>query len=169
MHLEQSHQGCKRRQSKGDVEDQLAYWQQAPPATSFPLLEAMTNKVKEKEKKKKRLSIYLSSKERHKTCDVEFLIIQSINELPNIRNATPSQVVLNIGHGVWGKHELRRIHWNLWVISTHQLTPHPLRQVECLQAHSFKRSGNLRSNDGNSFQIRRSKKGQASPWSPINL
>ena len=75
MHLEQSHQGCKHRQSKGDVEDQLAHWQQAPLATSFPLLEAMTNKVKEKEKKKKSLSIYLSSKERHKTGDVEFLII----------------------------------------------------------------------------------------------
>ena len=46
-----------------DVDDQLAYQQQAPPAKSFPPLEAMTNNVKEK--KKKRLSIYMSSKGRH--------------------------------------------------------------------------------------------------------
>ena len=166
---EQSHQGRKCRQSKGDVEDQLAHRQQAPPAIIFPLLKAMTNKVKEKEKKKKRLSIYLSSKERHEAGDVEFLIIQTINELPDIGNATPPQVVLNIGHGVWGKHELRRIHWNLWVISTHQLTLHPLHQVECLQARSFKRPGNLQSNDGSRFQIRRSRKGLSDPWSPVNL
>ena len=40
----------------------------------------MTNKVKEKEKKKKRLSIYLNSKGRHEVRDAEFLIIQSIKE-----------------------------------------------------------------------------------------
>ena len=76
----------------------------------------MTNNVKEK--KKNRLSIYMSSKGRHKVVDVEFLIIQSIKESSGIGNATPPQVVLNIGHRVWGKHELWRIHWNLWVIST---------------------------------------------------
>ena len=56
---------------------------------SFPLIEAMTNKVKEKEKKKKRLSIFLSSKGRRKAGDVEFLIIQSIKEPPGIGNAIP--------------------------------------------------------------------------------
>ena len=91
----------------------------------------MTNKIKEKEKKKKRLSIYLSSKGRHEVGDVEFFIVQSIEESPGVRNATPPQVILSIDHGVWGKHELRRIHRNLWAISTHQLTLHPLRQVEC--------------------------------------
>ena len=40
----------------------------------------MTNKVKEKEKKKKRLSIYLNNKGRHEVRDAEFLIIQSIKE-----------------------------------------------------------------------------------------
>ena len=47
----------------------------------------MTNSVKEK--KNKRLSIYMSSKGRHKAVDVEFLIIQSINEPSGIGNATP--------------------------------------------------------------------------------
>jgi len=134
---------------------------------NFPLFKAMTNKVKEKEKKKKkkkkkkRLSIYLSSKGRHEAGDVEFLIIQSIMEPPDIGNAFPPRVVLSISYGVWGKHELRRIHRNLWDISTHQLTPHPLRQVECSQVRSFKGLGNLRSNDGSSFQIQRSRKGLA--------
>ena len=41
----------------------------------------MPNKVKDKEKKKKRLSIYLSA--------AEFLIVQSIKELPSVGNATP--------------------------------------------------------------------------------
>ena len=84
---------------------------------NFPLFEAMTNKVKEKEKKKKkkkkRLRIYLSSKGRHKAGDVEFLIIQSIKEPPDIGNAIPPRAVLSISHGVWGKHELWRIHRNL--------------------------------------------------------
>ena len=42
---------------------------------SFPPLEVMTNKVKEKEENNKRLSIYLSSKGRHETSDVELLIV----------------------------------------------------------------------------------------------
>ena len=79
----------------------------------------MTNKVKDKEKKKKRFSIYLNSKGRYKAGDAEFLIVQSIKEPLGVGNATPSQVVLNISHGVWGKHELQRIHQNLWDISTH--------------------------------------------------
>ena len=50
----------------------------------------MKNKIKEKEKKKKRLSIYLSSKGRHEAGDVEFLIVQSLKVLPGIGNATPT-------------------------------------------------------------------------------
>jgi len=49
----------------------------------------MTNKVKEKEKKKKRLNIYLSSKGRHEASDVEFIVFQSIEEPPSLGNATP--------------------------------------------------------------------------------
>ena len=49
----------------------------------------MTKKVKEKEEKKKRLSIYLSSKERHEVSDVEFHIVQPLKKPPGIRNATP--------------------------------------------------------------------------------
>ena len=49
----------------------------------------MTNKLKEKEKKKRGLSIYLNSKGRHEAGDVELLVMQSINEPPNIGNATP--------------------------------------------------------------------------------
>ena len=71
------------------MEDQLAYLQQASPITSFPPLEAMTNKAKEKEKKKKGLSIYLSSKGSHEAGDVEFLIVQTLKELPNVGNVTP--------------------------------------------------------------------------------
>ena len=59
----------------------------------FPPLEGMTNKVKEKEKKKKRLSIYLSSNGRHEVSDAKFLIVQAIKEPPSVGNATPSQVV----------------------------------------------------------------------------
>ena len=54
-------------------------------------------------------------------------IVQPLKKPPNIGNATPLRVVLDIGHGVWGKHELRMVHWNLWVILTHQLAPYPLR------------------------------------------
>ena len=71
------------------MEDQLAYLQQASPITSFPPLEAMTNKIKQKEKKKKILSIYLSSKGRHEAGDVEFFIVQSIEESSRVGNATP--------------------------------------------------------------------------------
>ena len=47
----------------------------------------MTNNVKEK--KKKRLSIYMSRKGSHKAVDIEFIIIQSIMEPSGIGNATP--------------------------------------------------------------------------------
>ena len=53
----------------------MAHQQQASRATSFPPLEAMANKVKEKEKKKKRSSIYLNSKERHEVGDAKFVIV----------------------------------------------------------------------------------------------
>ena len=69
------------------MEDQLAYLQQASPITSFPPLEAMTNKIKQK--KKKILSIYLSSKGRHEEGDVEFFIVQSIEESSRVGNAIP--------------------------------------------------------------------------------
>ena len=49
----------------------------------------MTNKVKELEKKKKRLSIYQNSKGWHEVSDVEFLIVQSIKKLIGVGNATP--------------------------------------------------------------------------------
>ena len=113
------------------------------------------------EKKKKRLSIYLSSKGRHGAGDVEFLIVQSIKEPPGVGNTTPPQIILSIGHGVWCKHKPWRIHRNLWVISTHQLTLHSLCQADCPQALSFKGPGNLRSNNDNSFHICRSQKGLA--------
>ena len=103
----------------------------------------MTHKVNEKEKKDKRSSIYLNSKGRHEVGDTKFLIVQSIKEPLNVGNATPPQVILSIGYGVWGKLELQRIHQYLWVIFTHQLRPQPLHQVECPQACSFERPGNL--------------------------
>ena len=49
----------------------------------------MTNEVKEKEEKKKRLSIYLSSKGRHKASDIELLIVQSLKKLLSIGNTIP--------------------------------------------------------------------------------
>ena len=79
----------------------------------------MTNKVKEKEKKKKKLSIYLNNKGRYEIGDAKLLIVQSIKEPLSIGYAIPPRVVLSISHGAWGKHELQRIHRNLWVISTH--------------------------------------------------
>ena len=54
---------------------------------NFPPLEVMTNKVKEKEKEKKRLSIYLSNKGRHKAGNVKLLIVQSLKELPGVGNS----------------------------------------------------------------------------------
>lgn len=48
----------------------------------------MANKVKEKEGKRKRLSIYLSSKGRNKVGDVEFFIVESLKEPPDVGNAT---------------------------------------------------------------------------------
>ena len=56
---------------------------------SFSPLEAMANKAKEKKKKKKGLHIYLSSKGRHESGDVEFLIVQSLKESLNVRNTIP--------------------------------------------------------------------------------
>ena len=129
----------------------------------------MTNNVKEKEKKKKRSSIHLNSKGRPEAGDAEFLIVQSIKEPLGVGSATPPQVVLSISHEAWDKHELWRIHQNLWVISTHQLTPHPLHQVDYPQAHSFEGLGNIQSNDGSSFQIQGSRKELADPWSLVDL
>ena len=57
---------------------------------------------------------------------VELLVVQPLKEPLGIRNTTPPRVVLSISHGVWGKHELKRVPWNLWVIYTHQLAPYPL-------------------------------------------
>ena len=54
---------------------------------SFPPLEVMTNKVKEREENNKRLSIYLSSKGRHEVGDIEFLIVQSFKEPPGVVNS----------------------------------------------------------------------------------
>ena len=86
----------------------------------------MTNKVK---REKKRLSIYLNSEGRHEAGDVELFIVQSFKNPPSVGNTIPPLMVLNISHEMWGKHELKRIHQNLWVIPTHQLSSHPLRQV----------------------------------------
>ena len=52
-------------------------------------LKVMTNKVKEREKKKKRLSIYLSSKGRHEAGDVELFIVQPHKKSPDVGNTTP--------------------------------------------------------------------------------
>ena len=54
---------------------------------SFPPLEVMTNKVKEKEENNKRLSIYLSNKGRHEVGDIEFLMVQSFKEPPGVVNS----------------------------------------------------------------------------------
>ena len=55
------------------------------PLLQFPILKVMTNK----EKKKKRLSIYLNSKRRHEASDVELLIDQPLKKPLGIGNATP--------------------------------------------------------------------------------
>ena len=44
---------------------------------------------KHKEEKKKRASIYLSSKGRHEAGDVEFLIVQPLEKPPRVGNTTP--------------------------------------------------------------------------------
>ena len=95
------------------------------------MLEVMINQKKKKKKKKKKkiLSIYLNNKGRHEVSDVELLIVLPFKKPFNIGKTTPPRVVLSICHGVWGKHELRRVHQNLWVILTYQLTLHPLYQV----------------------------------------
>ena len=84
------------------------------------------------------MSIYLSSKGRHEASDIEPLIVQPLKKLPSIGNTTPPRVVLSISHGVWGKHELKRVHQNLWVILTHQLAPHPLCKYGTLKPASSK-------------------------------
>ena len=75
------------------------------------------------------MSIYLNSKRRHEASDVELLIVQPLKKLLSIGNTTPPRVLSSINHGMWGKHQLRWVHQNLWVIPTHQLAPHPLRQI----------------------------------------
>ena len=91
------------------------------PLLQFPTLEVMTKKEKKKKKRKKRerLGIYLNNKGMHKVSDVELLIVQLLKKLLGIRNATPSRVIFSISYEVWGKHELKRVHQNLWVIPTH--------------------------------------------------
>ena len=94
-------------------------------SSKSPLLQFSTLRSHEK-KKEKRLSIYLNSKGRHEASNVELLIVQPLKKLLGIGNVAPPQVVLSISHGVWGKHELRRVHRNLWFILTHQLASHSL-------------------------------------------
>ena len=90
------------------------------PLLQFPTLEVMTKKKKKKKRKKReRLSIYLNSKGMHKVSDFELLIVQLLKKLLSIRNATPPRVIFSINYGVWAKHELKRVHQNLWVIPTH--------------------------------------------------
>ena len=90
------------------------------PLLQFPTLEVMTKKKEKKKKKKReRLSIYLNSKGMHKVSDFELLIVQLLKKLLSIRNATPPRVIFSISYEVWGKHELKRVHQNLWVILTH--------------------------------------------------
>lgn len=55
----------------------------------FSTLEIITNKVKERDEKKKILSIYLSSKGSHEVGDVEILIVQPLKKLPDIGNTIP--------------------------------------------------------------------------------
>ena len=55
----------------------------------------------------------MNSKGRHEVSDVELLIVQPFKKPLGIGNATPPRVVLSISRAVWGKHEVRRVHWNL--------------------------------------------------------
>ena len=68
---------------------------------------------------------------------IELIIVQLICDPLGIGNAIPSQLVLSVLHGKWGKHKRRRIYRNLLGILTHQLAVYPLRQVECSQANSL--------------------------------
>ena len=73
--------------------------------------------------------MYLNSKRRHKAIDVELIIVQPLKKPLSIGNVATPHVVFSIRHAVWGKHELRRVHQNLWFIPTHQLASHHLRQI----------------------------------------
>jgi len=73
----------------------------------------MTNKEKKREKKYKSLSVYLNSKRKHEASDVELLKVQPLKKPLGIGNTSPPQVVFNISHGVWGKHELSWVYQNL--------------------------------------------------------
>ena len=75
------------------------------------------------------MSMYLNNKRRHKTSDVELIIVQPLKKPLSIGNAATPYIVFNICHEIWGKHELRRVHRNLLFILTHQLASHHLRQI----------------------------------------
>ena len=65
------------------------------------------------------MNIYLDSERRHEASKVELLIVQPLKEPLGIGDTTPPCVLFSFSHGVWGKHELKRVHQNLWVILTH--------------------------------------------------
>ena len=75
------------------------------------------------------MSIYLNSKGRHKASNVKLLTVQPLKKLLRIGNAAPLLVVFSISHGVWGKHELKKVYQNLLFIFTHQLASHSLHMV----------------------------------------
>ena len=62
------------------------------PATGPPVTisHIKSHDKREKKEKKKRLSIYLNSKERHEVSNVELLLVQPLKKPLDIRNATPS-------------------------------------------------------------------------------
>ena len=98
----------------------------------FPTFEVIkkNNKIKLKgRRRRKRLSIYLNSKGRHKASNVELLTVQPLKKLLRIGNAAPPLVVFSISHEVWGNHELRKVYQNLLFIFTHQLASHSLHMV----------------------------------------
>ena len=82
------------------------------PLLQFPTLGVMTKKQKinQKKKKYKSLSIYLNSKRRHEASDVELPIVQLHKKLLGIWDTISPWVLFS--HGVWRKHELRRVHRN---------------------------------------------------------
>ena len=153
---------------QGYVEVQWAHQQQVL-LLQFPTLWVLTNKEKNREKKYKSLSIYLNSKRKHEASDVELLKVQPLKKSFSIGNTIPPRVVFSIIHGLWGKHELRWVHQNLCVIPTHQLAPHPLRQIQSPQAHSFKELGNFQSQERSKLQVSSTRKGLAGPRGPIYL
>lgn len=102
---------------------------EASPPITIPHISSHDKPREKKETKNKSLNIYLNSERRHEASKVEPLVIEPHKEPFGIGNITPPYVVLNISHGVWGKHELKKVPQNLWVIHTHQLAPYPLYQV----------------------------------------